>query len=144
MKKQLLFIAALLIFSLSTQARDDKEMYDAKSVIERGISEGIFDNSVSFYFGTSPHPKAIKTLGSVRSNKKTNAFNKTDKEACDWAFLSVIKAMHAQAKKVGADSIINIRSNYRNIQVIDNSRFQCGAGAFIAGTALIGDMIKTQ
>lgn len=134
------FVGFLLSFSAS--ARDDKQMYPVQAAIERGISENVFDDSVKFYFGKSKHPAVKSSFGEIKTNKKTNAFNKSDLEACQWAFLSALKAFHVKAKKLGANAVINIESNYKNIAVSDDTQFQCGAGSFVAGVALKGEFVK--
>ena len=143
--KTILFTSlCIALFSFNCEARDDKNMYDAHAAIERGLNEGILDGSVSFYFGDSEHPEVLEKMGSVQSNKKTNAFNKTDAEACEWAFLGAMKALQARAKQAGANAVINIKSNYRNKEVSDNNLFECGAGSLMAGTAVKGTLAKIR
>ncbi len=132
----------LVLFSLSASARDDRLMFPVKAAVERGIEEGIIDGSVKFYFGDTAHPKVKSEFGEIKTNKKTNAFNKSDLEACQWAFLSAIKAFHQKAKKLGANAVINIQSNYKNNPVKDDEKFQCGAGSWVAGVALKGNFVK--
>ena len=80
--------------------------------------------------------------GEIKTNKKTNAFKKSDLDACQWAFLSALKAFHSKAKMLGANAVINIQSNYKNNPVSDDKQFQCGAGSFVAGVALKGEFVK--
>jgi len=132
----------LFVFAFNANARDDKLMFPVKAAVERGIAEGIIDGTVKFYFGDTEHPKVKSEFGEIKTNKKTNAFNKSDLEACQWAFLSAIKAFHQKAKKLGANAVINIQSNYKNNPVKDNTQFQCGAGSWVAGVALKGNFVK--
>ncbi len=140
LRTSLLIVAVL--FSFDSSARDDRLMFPVKAAIERGISEGVIDGSVKFYFGDTKHSKVKSEFGEIKTNKKTNAFNKSDLEACQWVFLSAIKAFHQKAKNLGANAVINIQSNYKNKPVKDDANFQCGAGSWVAGVALKGDFVK--
>lgn len=131
----------VLVFTSNASAKDDRLMFPVKAAIERGIEEGIIDGTVKFYFGDTAHPAVKSKFGEVKTNKKTNAFNKSDLEACQWAFLGAIKAFHGKAKKLGANAVINIQSNYKNSPVKDDIQFQCGSGTWVAGVALKGDFV---
>ncbi|MDE1308731.1 hypothetical protein L9W77_17725 [Vibrio aestuarianus] len=76
--------------------------------------------------------------------KKTNAFNKTDEEACNWVFLSAMIALKDRAIKEGGNAVVNIKSNYKNNLTSSNDTFQCGAGAVMAGVALSGEVVKLK
>ena len=99
---------------------------------------------VRFYFGSQLHPAVIQEFGEYRTNKKTNAFNKSDIEACNWVFKSALLALHGRAKSLGANAVINIRSNYKNNMVSSETEFTCGAGALMAGVALVGDFVNVE
>lgn len=96
---------------------------------------------VSFYFGNQPHPKVIEDLGESRTNKKTNAFNKSDEAACEWVMLSAMLSLHQHAQTIGANAVINIKSNYKNNVESSETEYTCGAGALMAGVALIGTFV---
>src|SRR5690606_23828132 len=97
-----------------------------------------------FYFGKQAAPAATKEFGEFTANKKTNAANKTDEAACQWAFLSAMISLRDRAKSLGADSVVNIKSFYKKNLVESNTQFECGAGAIMAGVTLKGTMIKTK
>jgi len=98
-------------------------------------------NDIQFFFATQKHGKVISNKGEIKINKKTNAFNKSDQEACEWVFLSAMIALKSAALKSGANAVINIKSNYKNNLTSNDKTFQCGAGAFIAGVALVGEVV---
>ncbi|PTU31787.1 excinuclease ABC subunit A [Stenotrophobium rhamnosiphilum] len=100
------------------------------------------DGSVKFYWGDQKHPKVSKTLGTDQTNKKTNAFNKGDKEACEWAWLSAMITMQNRAKQLGADAIINLQSIYQNQDFVSATEYECGVGTFTGGVALRGEFVK--
>lgn len=96
---------------------------------------------VSFYFGNQAHPEIVENFGEGRTNKKTNAFNKTDEEACRWVMLSALIQLKERAQSLGANAVVNIRSNYKNNETSSDTEYTCGAGAIMAGVALIGTFV---
>ena len=60
------------------------------------------DGSVKFFFGDQPPPQVLTKLGSDVSNRKTNAFGKSDEKACNWAFLSAMVALEKRAQQLAA------------------------------------------
>jgi uncharacterized protein YbjQ (UPF0145 family) len=84
----------------------------------------------------------IKKFSEYSTSRKTNGVNKSDKEACEWVFLSAVKALHDKAKSVGANAVINIRSNYRNKLSSSRITFKCGSGMLMSGVALIGEVVE--
>jgi len=141
-KTSAIIITTLLVFSSSAHARDDHFMLPLKDVMSRATAENIVSDSVKFFFGKTKHAKAKTSFGEFSTNKKTNAFNKTDVEACQWAFLSALKQLHTKAISLGANAVVNIRSNYKNNLVSSETQYECGAGTFVAGVALKADFIK--
>ena len=142
MKIKLLAVFTALILSTSLQARDDRIKLPIKAVMERALSEGMIDGSVKFYWGEAGPSKAKNSYGEITTSGKTNAFNKTDKEACDWAMLGAIKKYHRKAKSLGANAIINIKSNYKHQAMSSVEQYECGAGTFLVGVALKADFVK--
>jgi len=142
MKIKLLILIACIFTMSNANARDDRLMFPLKDVMERAKAENMIDDSVKYYFSSTKHPEIKNSFGEIKTNKKTNAFNKTDKEACEWAFLGAIKAFHKKAKNLGANAVVNIQSNYKNKPVSDAHKFECGAGTWVAGVALKGTFVK--
>jgi hypothetical protein len=106
---------------------------DAKAKLDKGIH---------FYFGDQKHPAVAKRFGEFMSNKKTNAFNKTDERACQWAFLSAMLSFQDRALREGGDAVVNIRSYYKKNTISSSTEFECGAGNVIAGVTFLGDVVK--
>ena len=46
-----------------------------------------------------------------------------------------------RAQQLGANAVVNIKSNYRNNLTSSTETFQCGAGTFVAGVALQGEVV---
>ena len=99
---------------------------------------------VSFYFSDQEHPPVAINHGEFRTNKKTNAFGKSDLKACQWVMLSALVQLHQRAQSLGANAVINIKSNYKNNEVSSPTLYTCGAGATVAGVALIGTIVELE
>lgn len=137
-------ILALFLLTLcaTTYAADRIAEYDIEAALQRGYDEGVLDKSIPIYFKGQKNPKYSKVIGEFKTNKKTNAFAKSDEEACQWVFLSAVKQLVQRAQSEGGTAIINVVSNYRNNEFSSPTQFQCGAGAVIAGSALKGTIVK--
>ncbi len=133
----------LLVMSISTTvlARDDVGDYSIADTLGLEQAKEKLGDEVKFYFGTQPHGKILKNFGEKGTNKKTNAFGKTDEEACQWAFLSAMMSLKDRAVREGGNAIVSIKSNYKNRETTSNETFQCGAGSIIAGVALKGKIV---
>jgi len=143
--KKLFALFTILLFVAGINVAWARETISSYSVSDAlSGREDILGDNVKFYFGDQAHPGVAKDFGEVRTNRKTNAFNKTDKEACDWVFLSAMIALRDAAVNRGANAVINIKSNYKNNQTSSNDSFRCGAGGIIAGVALKGKIVKLK
>lgn len=143
--KKLFTLFTILLFVAGINVAWARETISSYSVSDAlSGREDILGDNVKFYFGDQAHPGVAKGFGEVRTNRKTNAFNKTDKEACDWVFLSAMIALRDAAVNRGANAVINIKSNYKNNQTSSNDSFRCGAGGIIAGVALKGKIVKLK
>jgi len=58
--------------------------------------------------------------------------------------LSALIAMRKAAINAGANAIVNIRSNFKSNLFVSDTQYSCGAGSFVAGVALIGDLIEVE
>jgi uncharacterized protein YbjQ (UPF0145 family) len=131
---------SLVLLASDASARDTVQQFPVADVLNNPEYARQLEG-VSFYFGNQPHPEIIKNLGEDRTNKKTNAFNKSDKEACEWVMLSALLQLKERAQSLGANAVVNIRSNYKNNETSSDTEYTCGAGAIMAGVALIGTFV---
>jgi uncharacterized protein YbjQ (UPF0145 family) len=123
-------------------AREDIGEYSIASAMAREVFKSELGDNIKFYFGKQKHPKVVSEYVRAGTSKKTNAFNKSDEEACQWAFLSAMKSLRDRAMKEGGNAVINITSNYKNNETSSESNFKCGAGNIMAGVALKGTVVK--
>lgn len=143
MKRKLLLTVALaaLLASGSVFPRDDQNMYPLDDALNSDAAKSKLDPSVKLYFGAQKHPQIAKEFGEWKTNKKTNAFNKSDKEACEWVFLSAVLELQERAKKEGGNAVVGIKSNYKNSERSSESEYMCGNGAVMAGVAFKGKIV---
>ena len=143
----LLICLALLTLPILLQpahARDDLQNWEVQEALQQGLQEGAILDNVKVYFAGQGHPGVSKKMAEFRTNKKTNAFNKSDKRACQWAFFSAIKSLQQRALKEGGNTVVDIKSNYKSNEFVSATEFQCGAGTFIAGVALKGTVATIE
>ena len=139
------FLLAILIGLLvvpSAFARDDVGDYSIKDALILERAKAALGTDIQFYFGAQSHGEPDKVFGEFGTNKKTNAFGKSDIEACQWVFLSAMVALRDRAVREGGNAVVNIRSNYKNNTTSSTETFQCGAGNVMAGVALIGTVVE--
>lgn len=146
MKLLTLGISTLVLSLCATtaSARDDIVEYSIADALATEQAKNILGTDVKFYFGDQPHPKPTRNISEYSTNKKTNGVNKTDKEACEWAFLSAMKSLRERAQSTGANAVVNIRSNYRNNTTSSTTTFKCGSGALMSGVALKGNVVEIK
>lgn len=140
--RQLFFVLFALFLVGTASARDTHHMFPIDEAMNAVEAKEKLDPSIKLFFGNQKHPKVAKELGRWGTNKKTNAFGKDDKVACEWAFLSAVLELQERAKKEGGDAVVAIRSNYRNQEKTSDTEYECGAGALMAGVAFKGTVVK--
>ena len=135
--------ALLAVAAAPADARDTRHQFDIAQAIAAGKADGTLDGSVQFHFKGAPAPRAER-LGPATTNKKTNAFGKSDETACQWAMLGALKALQEAAKARGANAVIDIESNYKKQVFTSATQYECGAGGVMAGVALKGVYAKVK
>jgi uncharacterized protein YbjQ (UPF0145 family) len=139
MNRNLMFLCSLFLMLIASDAvaRDTVRQWPVADVLDNPEYAARLQG-VSFYFGAQSHPAIVREFGEFRTNKKTNGFNKTDEEACQWVMLSALLQLHERAQSLGANAVVNIRSNYKNNETSSETEYTCGSGALMSGVALIG------
>lgn len=133
---------AALLMAPVADARDTRQKFPIEAALAQAQSSGQLAPGIKLFFGTQKHAKPTAQLGQTRTNKKTNFFNKTDLEGCQWVFQSAMIALTQYAQRVGGNAIVNIRSNYKNVEFSSETEYECGAGNVTGGVAFVGDVVK--
>ena len=134
-------VAVIALGTVNVEARDDRGMYSISDALNTEDAKAKLVKDIRLYFGDQSHPKIIKSFGEFMSNKKTNAFNKTDERACQWNFLSAMISFQERAQRMGGNAVVNIRSYYKKNTISSQTEFECGSGTFVAGVTFLGDVV---
>ena len=134
-------VATVLLVGVA-HARDTRLKLPIKDAMEASAAKEKLGTDVQFFFGSQASPAAKQTFGTYTSNKKTNFANKSDKEGCEWAFLSAMISLKERALAEGGNAVINIQSYYKKNEFSSETEYECGAGAFVGGVALRGTVVK--
>lgn len=129
------------LFAQQAIARDDIGKYSIQELLATEKAKNALLD-IPLYFGDAKFGKAEAKYGEVITNKKTNAWNKSDREACEWVMLSALKALQERAMREGMNAVVGIESYYKKREFKSETEFECGAGAIMAGVALKGTLIR--
>ncbi|MDX9875338.1 MAG: excinuclease ATPase subunit [Spongiibacteraceae bacterium] len=135
---------AALMLPLTSHARDTTHHLDFHSVVAEATQAGRLDGSVKFYLAGQSVPGKVERLREAVTNKKTNAFNKSDENACAWVLQSALITLQNAAKQAGANAVVDIVSFYKRNEYKDAQKYECHAGAVIAGVALKGQLARVN
>ncbi|POZ61121.1 excinuclease ATPase subunit [Chromobacterium alticapitis] len=135
-------LLALALIAAPALARDTVVKVPLADVLAMPEAQGKLDGSVQFFLAGQHTPAIKKKMGSDVSNQKTNAFNKTDEQACRWTILSALISFQNSAKQRGANAVVNLVSYYKKQETRDSETIECHSGALIAGAALKGEYAK--
>jgi uncharacterized protein YbjQ (UPF0145 family) len=139
----MLTAALLALWPVSADARNTKHDYSIEFALKSEVGKAkLLD--VPIYFAAQPHPAVASDLGVVKSNRRTNAFNKTDEAACEIAFLSAVIALQSRAQREGADAVIEIKSITNTDELESTSQYRCSAGNVVANVVLIGRIVRLE
>ena len=136
-------LSLVLVCATSTsQARNEVLRFSIEEALSQPEAVSRLDSSIRLFFGDQAVPAIERKLGTFTSNKKTNGLNKSDAEACNWAFLSAMMSLQERAAREGGNAVVNIRSFYRKSEFSSASDFECGAGTFVVGITMVGEVVR--
>ena len=142
-KNKCLLLSLIVVaacFSSTTFARDTVVRQSIESAMQ--TSTAMSFTGVQFFFGDQAHGEVKERMGTVSSRRTTNAFGKSDRESCEWAFLSGIKALHQRALAEGGNAVINIRSITTGQTDSSQTDYVCRAGNVVSKVYLEGEVVR--
>lgn len=140
--KKIIFLLLITCISIPALGRDTTHLFDVQEALAANDARGRLGNEVKFYFGDQPHSAIERVVSQdIVANRKTNAFGKSDLNACQWVFLSAMLALRDAALQRGANAVVNIESFYDKNPFSDRERYECHAGNVVAGVVLKGDLV---
>jgi hypothetical protein len=126
----------------TAEARDTDYKLKIDEVLQSADGQAKLKPDVKFFFGSQKAPSGKTLESNYVANPKTNSFNKSDEAACRWAMLSALIDLQQQARRQGGNAVVNIVSYYKKDEFSSPTDYDCHAGAFVAGVALKGDIVK--
>jgi len=140
----LIAATALLAVASTAQARDTRVEQSLRALVSsQAARDAGIDGSVRFYLA-GEKVNVQQRLGEDVTNKKTNAANKSDEEACRWVALSALRALQDGAKSRNANAVVDIVSYYKKNEFKSTTNYECYAGTIMAGVALKGTYAKVK
>jgi len=140
---RLVRISIVLILVLSAgaaHARNDHLLLPIAEALATPAAKERLNPRIKLIFGK--RPAGAKSIGRWSTSKKTNSFGKSDKTACEWAFLSAMITLQARAEKEGGNAVVGIESVYKRIVTTSETEYMCGAGAMVAGVSFGGEVVN--
>jgi len=148
MKKSLFALSvavAVAIPGVCQAARDTQLFFDFHRVEREALADGALDGTVRFYLKGEHVPgKIVQRFSEAVSNKKsgnagtTGAGKGPDEGRCDWALRSVLISFQDNAKRNGANAVVDMVSYYNRIVYQDPKQYECHAGRMMVGVAMRG------
>lgn len=138
---KVVLLVSVLLISTQTQARNEYKEYSIAEAMDLEQFKSKLGNDVRFYFGSTPSGVS-KKYGEWPTTKKTNAFNKTDEFACQWALLSALLTLKKRALREGGNAVVNIKSNNDHREKSSSQTFECEVGNVIASVAVKGTVVN--
>lgn len=143
MKKKHIALSILLAglsVAINAEARDTRLLLPIEDAMSTPDAKAKLNPDIRLVFGEGVSAVS-QEHGPVITNRKTNAFNKSDEEACRWVMLSALMALQDNARKQGANAVVNIESFYKKVPMSSTTKYECHAGTLMAGVALKGDVV---
>ena len=147
MKRLIVNVVATLAvagFASAANATDRVVMMSIADALSAPEAVSRLNGTTKYYFGPQSVPAVGEELGEFSTNKKANAFMKSDAQVCNWVFLSAMLQLQKRAEQLGADAVVNIVSNYKKSEFASDKEFECHVGGLMAGVALKGDFVKLK
>lgn len=146
MNAKIVALATLLLALPLTSHAADKTVHLAfANAVQAATASGKLDGSVKFYLaGNTPAGKVTVVNDNVEINRKTNAFGKGEQVSCDWALQSALISLQDDAKKAGANAVVDITSDYNGSKYSDAQNYQCRVGFLMSGVQLQAKLAKVQ
>lgn len=137
-------IVSSLLVATAAYARSTLTDIDVKTAVQNSAGKNDPVEGIRYYMKGQKHGAVARTIGTYTANRATNAFNKSDEEACQIAFVSALIALQQRAQREGGDAVIDIVSltNAENLE--SPTQFRCTAGNIVAKVVLRGTVVKLK
>lgn len=155
MKKDLLIVTALLLWSAASSAADKIEAIEISKAALHYENSKYYSDKIPVHFEGLESLLDVKDIVESKSFKlRTSARAQKDKDdsalelklkirgVCNYVFSSVVAKMQSYAEQINADAVINIRSDYAGNTVSRPGTYECIRGAMLSAVELKADFVK--
>ena len=99
-------------------------------------------DDMPFYYGDQDYSTPVKVLSEATTRQKINGFLKSDRNACELAFLAAMKEFKAIAIAKGGNAVVNIHSSLNgDSDQRKNGTYGCISGMTVAEVSLTGSIV---
>jgi len=126
----------------AAEARDEQRLFDIAFVLASPEGRDRFDDTVQFFWAGEDTPPALQAFTIHTSERRTFAPTRTDREACDQSFIKALAALRDAAKAAGANTVVSIKSLYKNREFRSKTQYECRLSYFAASVTLEGKLVK--
>ena len=102
----------LLVALVPANARNVKLILPIAAAMQSADAQDRPTGAVKFFFRSETPPRISTKIASYVANPRTSALAKSDRDACNGAFLWTLVALERRAHQVGANAVVNV-SYYR-------------------------------
>lgn len=131
---------AVGMLTIAACTRHDIVYYSVTESLNTAEAKEVIDPRIALYFGQDYIGDAKILYEYAQTNRKTNAWGKSDFKTCTWAFLSGIVSLQNRAKTLGATKVTNIVTNYPGSAYSVPGMYECHVGQSISRVSLVGDI----
>jgi uncharacterized protein YbjQ (UPF0145 family) len=126
----------------NVSAKDERWTYSLDEALKSRAAKLKLDPNIKLYFGNQAQPTILQSIAEWNVRRTTNGFARTDKKACQRAFVSALIELQEKAKQQGANAIVNIKSNYMNVERSSETDFECVSGHLVSVIEMKGRLVK--
>jgi len=137
-------VVVLLMLGSPAAARDDAIHLSWSDLINSQEAREKLDSGVRLYLAGAKTPRIVERLETDTVSKKTRSLGRNTLTSCARAALSALIAMQAEAKKRGANAVVDIFSYYDKSAFRSTTEYECHNGTMVTGVAFQGTYAKLR
>ena len=130
-----------ILIAPAALAREDAVQVSVQYVKDNADQSKVLPD-IAWYMNGQKHKAVKERYNLAATTKSTNAAFKSDEAACSRAFLSAIIQLQTAARNMGADGVVDIKSNAMGQTTESADTFACTAGNILARVSLTGVPVK--
>lgn len=99
---------------------------------------------VALYFGAQPHADVARRIGDTSHSIRIARATDDPGTACNKALADGIDKLRADARKQGANAVINVTTRFHGSQSESTTEYNCGVSRSAASIVVKGDLVVLQ